>query len=48
MKKWGQFIMESKYKNSPEISWIQAILISLCVTTPVLALVGIKILLTTM
>ena len=40
--------MESKYKNSPEVSWLFAILFALCVTTPILALVAIKILLTTM
>jgi len=48
MQKWGPFVMKSDYNNSPEISWIYAILFALCVTTPILALVGIKILITTM
>jgi len=40
--------MSLENKNGPEISRIYSILVALSVTTPVLALVGIKILLTTM
>ncbi len=40
--------MKLENKNDTEVSRIYSILVALCVATPVLALVGIKILLTTM
>ena len=48
MAEMGQFIMKLENKNDLEISRIYSILVALCVTTPILVLVGIKILLTTM
>jgi len=40
--------MKPEDKKEPEISRIYSILVAVCVTTPVLALVVIKILLTSM
>lgn len=40
--------MKPEYKKKPEISRSYSILVAVCVTTPILALVAIKILLTSM
>lgn len=48
MAEMGNFIMKSNYVKEPEISRSYSILIALIVTTPIVALVAIKILLTSM